>query len=360
MNEMFEINSLILSCVLIVSFFLTLLIKLLIKPYFKNFIKSPVGPQKIHKGNIPRFGGVSIFITLALTSFLFFFEGELIFLKYLIVSTPIFIFGFLEDVTQSISPKLRILGSVITGIIFILVFNISIKQIGINVIDNFLNIKIISIIFTLMCITYLIQAYNIIDGLNGLSLSTAILNLSLIAYISYQSNLFDITLISIFLTVILLGVFALNFPYGKIFLGDAGAYIIGLFVSISLIILNDKSFEIFAFAIVQIIIYPSYELLRSFSRRALFRKNILKPDKKHLHSILHTLNLMKDPKNPLKANYYTSLQLMFLQIINFIYVINFYQKENVILIGIIVSIIIYEILYKIIIFSIKKEHKRSS
>ena len=96
-------------------------------------------------------------------------------LLYLLISSPIFILGFLEDITQAVSPILRLFGACLSALLFFLVYRITIKNTGFEFIDNILNYDSISIIFTLICIIFLTQSFNIIDGLNGLSLSSSIL-----------------------------------------------------------------------------------------------------------------------------------------------------------------------------------------
>jgi UDP-N-acetylmuramyl pentapeptide phosphotransferase/UDP-N-acetylglucosamine-1-phosphate transferase len=341
----------------VLIFFTSLVVSgLILKLYeikFRYYFKSPEGPQKIHKGSVSRLGGLSIYLTLIMISSVVFYEKSLfndLFFLYFLTAIPIFIMGFMEDVTQVISPKLRILSSLLSGFLFVLIFNIFIKSVGINFIDTILNYKIMSFIFTILCITFLTQAFNIIDGLNGLCLSTAILVLLSVSIISFKVNDDQIFYLCISFISIFLGVLAFNFPLGKLFLGDSGAYIVGFFSALTVILLITKNTILSPFVIAQILIYPSYELLRSFVRRFLFdRKVILKPDRKHLHSVLYTYNLNFFSFSNLTTNNITSLQIIFLQIVNVIFIITYYDNEKAIIYGIIFFLIIYEILYNLII-----------
>jgi len=329
----------------------------IVYPNLEKFISIPKGPQKIHEGKIPRLGGISIFLTIIIISIIVFYqENEKInlFILYSIVSTPVFLIGFVEDITQSISPKLRLFGSILSGGLFIIIFDSLITRVDVDVINLILSYKLISILFTLLCIIFLTQAFNIIDGLNGLCLFSAIISLLMISIIAYEVKDIETFSFMISLIFILLGILFFNFPLGKIFIGDSGAYIIGLYVAMSSIILVEKNISISSFVIVQILIYPSYEILRSFVRRLLLdRKKILQPDKMHLHSILYTRNTFKYSSSTIKINAYTSLQIIFIQIINFIYLINFYNNKNMVIGGIIIFIIFYEIFYYKINFDIK-------
>lgn len=323
--------------------------------YLNNYTTKPSGPQKIHAGDVSRLGGLSIFLTILFMSVINFYENQNFYMLFLIISIPVFVFSFLEDITQSISPNLRLLGSVLSSILFIIISNTVITKVGFDTLNFVLNYKLIGIIFTILCITYLIQAFNIIDGLNGLSLITSILVFVSIGFISYEVNEKTIFYLSISLIFILFGVLIFNFPFGKIFLGDSGAYIIGLYVSASIIILFEKNSDLFPFVVVQILIYPSYELLRSFLRRGLSsKKSIFQPDKKHLHSILYTKNLLKYSFSRLKTNCISSLQIILIQTLNLIYILNFYDNKTLTIIGVVSFITIYEIIYKMTSFQIIK------
>ena len=89
------------------------------------------------------------------------------------------------------------------------------------------------------------------------------------------------------LMALIVGFFIWNFPFGKIFLGDCGAYFIGAIVAGVSIMLPENNKELSPFASLMIIIFPLYELLRSRIRRIFtsgFRA--FEPDRKHFHSVL--------------------------------------------------------------------------
>ena len=336
---------------LILSFSLSLMFSLIImnKLHFnlKNFIIVSQGPQKIHHGNISRLGGLSIFLTILVMAIIEYNQETNLYLLFVLISMPVFVCGFFEDITQSVSPKIRLLGSVISGVLFIIMFDIHITNIGIHFVDIMLNYKFIAILFTVLCITYLIQAFNIIDGLNGLCLTTAIISFLAISKISFEIRDFETFYFLMSLILVLIGVLIFNFPFGKIFIGDSGAYILGLYVSIFVITLAEKNANISPFVIAQILIYPSYELLRTLIRRIFLDKiNILNPDNRHLHSMLYLNNIKEFSSfSNSMINSLTSLQIIFIQLINLIYIINFYDNEKLVIIGIVVFIIVYEFLY---------------
>ena len=336
----------IINCTIIflLSSTVTFITLKILPQHLKFLIKEPNGPQKIHNGSVSRFGGFSIFLSFFILILIGLVDFKNIHF-YLLISIPVFLIAFLEDITQSVKPKYRLMGSFFSGVLFIILFNILISRTGIGLINSILEIKIIAIIFTLICIIYLTQAYNIIDGLNGLALFSAILSFIGISFISFNINDYSTLNFSNTLILILLGIFIFNFPLGKIFIGDSGAYLIGLFIAVSIIILIEKNNQLSPFIALQIIIYPAYELFRSIIRRLLNKKNILQPDKKHLHSIMYQNGIRLSGYSSIKNNAFTSIKIMSILSINTIFLINFYKDEKIIIFGIFMFIFLYEILY---------------
>ena len=126
------------------------------------------GVQKIHKQPTPRIGGLSIILSIFFYYFAFSGSNETIFKLILFSSIPIIISGLLEDITKKITPIVRFLCSVASGLIFIFVSGVSLQSIGIIGIDNILSYYIISVIFTTFCISGLTNSIILLMDLMGL------------------------------------------------------------------------------------------------------------------------------------------------------------------------------------------------
>ena len=325
------------------AFFTLFFIKIF--PLIKFFVKNSYGPQRIHKEDVSRLGGLPIFLTFFIT-LLYKGSFQITITDYLLFILPVFLIGLIEDIRQVIKPNIRLMSAFVSAIIFVYITSIIINRLGFYISDLLLNYKFISIVFTVLCVVYLIQAFNIIDGLNGLSLCTGIICLLSIAVIA-KSNLNDLIFLkSLTLVFILLGVLLFNF-FGKIFIGDSGAYFIGLIIATITINLSLSNENLSPLVIALILIYPSWELLRTIFRRFLNKKNIFQPDAKHLHSLLYIINLQTFNLDNLKTNIFTSLQIIFLQFTIFLYIINFYNHEGLVILGIATFIFIYEFIYLI-------------
>jgi UDP-GlcNAc:undecaprenyl-phosphate/decaprenyl-phosphate GlcNAc-1-phosphate transferase len=260
-------------------------------------------PQKTHTQIVPRIGGIGIFFSLVFTGVIshFYFKNPngILLISICFCCLPAFTGGLIEDLTKNGSIKLRLAFITLTGLFGIYVLNASIVRVDISAIDSLLTIGIISIIFTSISVTGLTNAYNIIDGFNGLASMIAIIALAGIGYVAFKTN--DLVLSSICLISIgaIIGFFSWNYPRGSIFLGDCGAYLIGsivAFLSILLIIRNPSVSPWFALLVN---IYPVFETLFSIWRRKFLKgANPSSPDAIHFHSLIYRRVLSKDTDYP--------------------------------------------------------------
>jgi UDP-N-acetylmuramyl pentapeptide phosphotransferase/UDP-N-acetylglucosamine-1-phosphate transferase len=139
----------------------------------------------------------------------------------------------------------------------------------------------------------------------------------------------------------------MNYPYGRIFLGDLGAYSLGLIVSMLTIILFGRHPEISPWGAVLILIYPAMEVVFSLLRRMVKDVSIYHPDTAHLHLklfyFLRSQLHYKKIANALVAPVLSGLWLFPLLAITWIY-----QKQLFIWIAIILFILFYVLLYAVV------------
>ena len=250
------------------------------------------GPQKFHTQAVPRIGGIGIFLSLicsALSAFLFSStERGLLLFQLTACAFPAFAIGLIEDLTKKMGVKTRLIATALSACMGIYFVNVLISKINVPGFDWLLSIGVIAIIFTVIAVTGLVNAYNIIDGFNGLASMVGIISLLAIGYVAFKAN--DLVLASICLIVIgaIGGFFIWNYPRGLIFLGDGGAYLIGYLIatlSILLIVRNTIASPWFALLVNA---YPIFETLFTIWRRKVHQgKNPSLPDGAHFHSLIY-------------------------------------------------------------------------
>ena len=89
-----------------------------------------------------------------------------------------------------------------------------------------------------------------------------------------------------FLNYCLLVIFLFNFPIARIFMGDLGAYILGIFLCFYSLLLFYNNPNVRSEVAAIIFFYPIFEVLFSILRKVYSKKNPLMPDKSHLHTLL--------------------------------------------------------------------------
>ncbi len=251
------------------------------------------GPQKFHTQVVSRVGGIGIFLALVATSIfaLIFFKLQLgaLLLQLIACALPCFLIGLLEDITKKIGVKTRLIVIAISAGLAGHFCNSWISNLHMPIINDLLMISFVSMAFTIIAITGLANAYNIIDGFNGLASMVAMISLLAISYIAFN-KVNDPILASacLIMTGAIGGFFIWNYPRGLIFLGDGGAYLIGFFIAILSILLVKRNPTVSPWFALLVNAYPIFETLFTIWRRRVHQgKNPGLPDGAHFHSLIY-------------------------------------------------------------------------
>lgn len=306
------------------------------------------GVQKFHVAPTPSIGGLSVFLAF---SFGLLGVGDksnmLVFLW--LTPLPIFLAGLVEDVTLKVSPIQRLFFTFLSILVAYMLLGISVDNLGFEWIDEILfNYPFLTLLFTFLIMGGAVNSLNIIDGFNGLLGGYSILASLAVAYVSYILGDGLIMQLSFILTVSVLGFFALNFPLGKIFMGDGGAYFIGLVLAILGLMLVDRNAELSNWFVLLIFIYPMYELLFSIYRRIVIHKtNTTQPDANHLHSLVYRKLISCDrfKHNKVVCNSMTSPFLWLLSLVGIIPAIIWYDNQTMLIVSVFVFMFIYTVIY---------------
>ena len=282
-------------------------------------------------------GGIIIFIAI-----LFFFNNDLYLIK--IFSSFILIIGILSDFN---TPKYRILSQLLIVLLFLLYNeNLAIDDLRVIFINNILEIKFVSIIFTIFCILILINGSNFLDGLNTLVVGYYILVLTIVVLTSLQFNLYIDPNIYYFI-IVLSVVFLFNF-FNKIYLGDAGSYLISFLVAFFLLDFFSKNDSVSPYFICLLLWYPAFENLFSIIRRAFLKRNIDQADEGHLHQMIYRILKNKDYINKKYINTATAMLINLFNLTIFIFSYKYYFFTQNLALVIFVNMLIYLLLYSFI------------
>jgi len=301
-----------------------------------------IGPQKIHINPTPRLGGVLVFLSILIINFINIFIGTNILFGGIISFLFIFFISLKEDTIGNTKPINRLFFIFIASIVFLYLSKINL-DFETPVIKNFLNIKFIQIIFLILIISTAVNGFNIIDGSNGHCTFIAIISSIIMIIILYQINKIDYVYALIPFTTFLLIFLIFNFPKGLIFLGDTGAYFLGWYLSITLLlVLADSQKEISEVFFLNILFYPLFETVFSFIRKIYIKKSPFKPDDRHLHLIMINYLKFKNYKNYNNLNTFMLSHIWFFPILS----LPFFYDNNIILILILLfQVLIYLLTY---------------
>ena len=264
---------------------------------------------------------------------------ELQFLFYV----SFFVVGFVSDRVKNFSPFLRIILQIFIIYFFVYNFDVRITNIKINILNDLLQINIISLIFTTFCIIVLVNGSNFIDGIN---ISSIGYYLGVLVSIYYLSNNFNLILNKEFveIQILLLGIILFFNIMNKSYLGDGGIYFISFITSVIIIkFINLNHYSVSPFFAVSILWYPCFENLFSIFRKKMDNLKVSDADNRHLHHLIYVF--IKKKLNLKMSNNISGLIILFYNYIVFYLSVNFYNQSKNLIFLILISILIYSTVY---------------
>lgn len=267
----------------------------------KQIVDIPGDARKLHARRVPTIGGIIIFASILFSFSLWLPVGKNIGfddllnraldLKYLTAALIILFFIGVKDDIIGVSPMKKLIA--LTGVGFILVI---MGDFRITNFDGLLGLYEIpywaSVALSFFVYIVIVNAFNLIDGVDGLAASQGFLIAMFFAMWYYMLGNQTLLLLSVVLAGSLLGFLFFNFNPAKIFMGDSGSMTIGVIVSLLAIwlISSDNSqldapFDQLRTPIVAmtLLAYPLTDTLRIFTIRILQGKSPFTADKNHIH-----------------------------------------------------------------------------
>jgi len=343
---------------LIYSFLLSLVLNIFIVLFHEKlrFLDDySDGPQKFHIKPTPRVGGLALYIAAATISvYAYFAYHRTSFFWLMAAAFPVFIGGFTDDVTNKVAPWVRLMLSMISAVLAIWLLGGYLHRLDLPFIDVLMKTKWIAYGITVIAIAGLSNAFNIIDGYNGLVSAVSIMAYLALGYVAYKVHDSAILTASLVMVGSVAGFFVLNYPYGKIFLGDGGAYLIGFVIAALSIMLINRHHQVSVWFPFLVVIYPVFEVLFSiYRRKVVMRTSPTKPDGFHLHTLIYKrvvpFVFHIDCNNTLERNSATSPFLWLLCSMGVIPAVIFWNNTAVLQVFAVLFCIIYILIYRSII-----------
>jgi len=286
MNLNLIIDFLIIS--ILASFAINMILRNLAKNY--NFLVDlPDRSRKFHQRATPLTGGISIIISAIITGELYVTLNDLggyipIFTKNLIISSIILVLIFLYDDYKHISAPIRLLFQIALSAFMIITTDVYISNLGNLIGMGDIQLGILGIPFTIFCVVGIMNAFNMIDGINGLCSGCAMVAL---LFTGFSSGLiYDSMLVIIIGAMIGFLLFNLRIVGKKraVFLGDHGSNMIGFFVAWAAIYASQSSiYQIQPMTMVWFVAIPLLDCLGLIVSRRNRGISWATPGRDHIH-----------------------------------------------------------------------------
>jgi UDP-N-acetylmuramyl pentapeptide phosphotransferase/UDP-N-acetylglucosamine-1-phosphate transferase len=314
------------------------------------------GPQKFHSLATPRIGGIALLagllatVAIEITFHTISPLASVGFSYFIIASLPVFFSGIIEDVTKNVGVAQRLLFAMLSASVAIWLLGAVINRVNIPSLDYALLWLPLAITLTIVAVSGTCNALNIIDGYNGLASGYAVIVLIALSYIAFLVNDHLVIVIAIAMMGSLLGFLIWNWPYGRIFMGDGGAYLLGFTLAELAVLLIYRNPSVSPWAVFSLLAYPVFETLFSMYRRKFIHKAFTgHPDALHLHQLIFIKILHgqqhTDPQKITACNSRVAPYIWATASINAIIVACFWQNTPVLMLLSVAGCVLYVIIY---------------
>lgn len=249
------------------------------------------GVQKFHATPVPRIGGVGVVVGLfcgEIAKFLLEPEVARFGCLVIVAAMPAFTAGLIEDLTKRVSVSKRLLATMLSAAIGGVVLGGWLTQLDVPGIDYLMTVGAVSVVVTCFAVAGVANAFNLIDGYNGLAGMVAVIILAGLAYVADQVGDRSIMIAAYASVGGILGFLVWNYPRGLIFLGDGGAYLIGFLVAELSVLLVARNRQVSPWFPLLLAFYPIFETSFTIFRRMVIGKTHPGlPDAAHLHQLIY-------------------------------------------------------------------------
>jgi len=290
---------------IITSFLMSfLIIPLVIRALNKMDISVQPGGRKIHKTSIPAMGGIGIMAAVFFTIMIWFGFNNLLEIRYVLASAMLMFFVGLRDDIVDLTALQKLGGQLVAAFMVVVMADIRITSFF-----GFMGVEELPLIFsyllTFFTIIVLTNAFNLIDGLDGLAGTISILTFSFLSWWFYQALMPAYSMFSLVMVGSVAGFLVYNWHPAKIFMGDTGSLSLGFVLAVSTILFIDSNGNLLGVdgiltfnapiaTGVALLIVPVYDTARIFTKRILAGKSPIRPDKSHVHHFLLRMGLRHD------------------------------------------------------------------
>ncbi|UUZ63752.1 glycosyltransferase [Polaromonas sp. P1-6] len=308
---------------------------------------STFGVQKVHTHPTPRVGGIAIVAGVLAGYVLADPSRQSLLGPLLLAGTPAFVFGLVEDLTKQVSVRTRLLATMACGVLGWAITGHSITDANLLGLDWLLGFTVVSVVFTAFAVGGVANAINIIDGFNGLATGTVIVVLTSFGFMATALGDVDLALTSLILAGAVLGFGLVNWPLGRIFLGDGGAYFVGFALAWLAVLMLARHPEVSAWAPMLVCGYPILEVFFSIARRRRRGSSPGDADRLHLHSLVkrRVVRALLPRASSLVRNSFTGALMWVAAMLPAVIAVSWPTRTSALMLGFTVCALVYSVVY---------------
>lgn len=253
--------------------------------------------QKFHKKPVPRIGGIALLLGM-LATFIWSavdnpqlarqVDANAAAFTLLLAAVPAFLAGLKEDLTKKVSVRTRLFATFASALLACWLLEACLPRLDIWGLDKLLHFVPFAIVLTVFAVAGVANSINIIDGFHGVAGSAVIIILAGLGFLCWQVDDLLVTGLALAGIGTTLGFLLVNYPTGRLFMGDGGAYLLGFWVAEVAVLTIVRNPAINAWQVLAICAYPVIEVLYSIYRRKVVRNmSPGAPDRLHLHTLIY-------------------------------------------------------------------------
>ena len=258
-----------------------------------GWVDRPTDGRRLHTLPVPRVGGAAIYCAtgLALAALPFvdnrvtglLAQGRRQALAVLLSSTFVFAFGLFDDLKGGVRPKWKFLAQG-TAALILCALGVRIEAVTVPLVGSFEVPAILGLAFTLVWVIGVSNAFNLIDGLDGLATGAALFASLVMAAVSLVNGRPLVTVVSLALVGALTGFLRYNFNPASIFMGDSGSLFTGFLLAALSVTGTQKASTAVAVAIpLMTFALPVIDTGFAIARRFISGQPLFEGDREHIH-----------------------------------------------------------------------------
>ncbi len=252
--------------------------------------------QSAHHMPTPRVGGIALMLGLLGAATHATGEVAHLLILLLVSCIPVFGAGLMEDINLGASPRARLFAAATSSALMIALTGKHISTVGVPGADALVGLWPVGVLFTVFATSGVSHGFNLIDGLNGLSMGIGIIAMIALGVIALNLGDTVVATLAAAMAFSIVGVFVVNYPFGRLFLGDGGAYTMGHLIAWIAVLLMARNPQVSPWAVLMASFWPVMDTGAAILRRRINKTPASAPDRMHFHHIVMRLILAISPR----------------------------------------------------------------